>query len=172
MGSLLRFIFTPLGLMLVGLIAVGAGGYMYWDGTHDKLPERAELTVLNGTVTKATKVTRTKHGITRGVSYELVVTPKSQPAVTLHINESRINETQVSDILERPIVVLLRDNRPGDVWELSYGSNAIIPYTKTRAEKEATLAWEVENAPYAGGGGFAALLLGGFWFSKRRRDDA
>jgi MYXO-CTERM domain-containing protein len=171
MGSLIRFIFTPLGIMLVGLIAVGAGGYMYWDGTHDKLPERAELTVLNGNVTKATKITRTKRGVTTGVTYELLITPKDKEAVTLRIDESRITETQASVIVHEPVVVLLRDNRPGDVWELSYGGQAIIAYAKTRAEKEATLAWEVANAPYAGGGGLAALFVGGLWM-KRRRDDA
>lgn len=172
MGTLIRLIFTPVGLILVGLAAIGAGGFLYWDGTHATLPERSELTTLTGKVTNATKFSRKKYGATISVRYELDVVTKDKGTIKLKLDDDEITENEAGSLVDEQITALLRGDSHSDIWELSSPRGKVIEYSKTRERKIATLASETQNAPYAAGGGFAAILIGGFWFTRRRRDDA
>jgi hypothetical protein len=163
-GSILKFLlFKPLGLIILGILIMGAGVFVTSMG-HAGVPDRAALTEISGVLERATKVTRKRRGTT-SVSYELSIRATSAE-VKLTLPEREISEEMVRSLLGGPIVALYSGEK--DVWELTSGNTKIIDYQVTRQSRVETQAFEAAVGPYVGGGGLLVSLAGVFWLFRRR----
>lgn len=163
-----RLLFTATGWLLLGLIIAGAGGYMFWHGSSDKLPQRTELTSVTGEVQTVTKVTRKKYGVERSAKYELALVTADNKPMKIIIPGSRITEDQAASISGQRVAVMLRDGDVEDVWELQAGNAKLIDYSASHQDRMESLAWETENGPYAAALGILLLIAGGFRLYRRR----
>jgi hypothetical protein len=167
-----RLLSKPWGWVVLGILVMvfAAAGIKQ---SQEELPERAALSQAAGVLDHATQITR---GRTRSVSYDLDIRSASGYAIKLtlperDITERVITEEQVKNLLGRPIVVLFRDTAANgrEVWELSGGGNAIIPYERTRQRHARQQAFDAVFAPCLGGGGLAASLAGIIVIFRQRR---
>jgi hypothetical protein len=168
MNLLGKLLFTATGWLLLGLIVAGLGGYWFWHGSHDKLPERGELTSVTGLVQTVTKVTRKKYGVERSAKYELALTTADNKPMTITIPGSRITEDQAASISGQRIAIMLRDGDAEDVWELRSGNTTLIDYAASRTARTENLAWEAQTGPYAALAGILLLLAGSFRLYRGR----
>ena len=165
-GSILKFLlFKPLGLIILGILVMGAGATVTSLG-HADVPDRAALTQVSGALESATKITRKRRGSST-ISYELPIRSAGGEVIKLTLPEREISEDTVRSLLGRPIVALYSGEK--DVWELTSGSTTIIDYQTTRQKRVETQAFEAAVGPYVGGGGLVVSLLGAFWFFRQRR---
>jgi hypothetical protein len=162
-GWILRRLFTPWELVVVGILIVGFAWFSI-DLSQEELPERAALSQAAGVLDSATKVTS---GRTRRVTYNLEIKNADGELIKLTLPERDISEEQVRSLLGRPIAALY--NGTEDVWELSTGGTTVIQYEKSRQNRIELQAFEAETAPYLGGGGLVLSLMGVFWLIHRRR---
>ncbi|MBI4725177.1 MAG: hypothetical protein HY765_09420, partial [Rhodomicrobium sp.] len=125
-----------------------------------------------GVVQQVSKRWKEKYGSERDVKFEAEVLTASGETVKLMLPNSQIGENQAAALSRKPIVALLRDNDPSDVWEFSAGTVKIVDYAVTRQKRGAILASEAENGPYVAAAGTFVLLLGAAWFYRRRATSA
>ena len=167
MISLLRLLFRPWGLVVLGvLLGSLASGFVI--GSQAPLPERAALDHVAGTVDRATKITRER---SRRVSYDLELTRVDGGALTLKMPEGDITETQVKSLLGRQVVALISDagSEQQEVWELSADGKPVVPYEKIRQRRADTQQLLAASAPYVGAAGVMAAVAGIVGVVRRRR---
>ncbi len=169
--GLLKLIFTPLGFVLIGLIAGGVGISMAMEGRDGKVPERTELKQVAGSVQKITKTWKEKRGVKRNVKYEVEMKAADGGSFKLIVPEKRLTEQQAEMLYRGPVTALLRDGDKSDVWELSVGGNSLINYASSRTARIRQLASQAKNGPYLAGSGVVLALVGGVWFFRRRTKD-
>jgi hypothetical protein len=162
-GWILRFLFTPWGLVVLGVLIMNGAGILI-ALSQTEVPERAALSQVAGVLDRVVKVTR---GRTHRVSYDLEIKRANGELVKLTLQEHEISEEQVKNLLGQPIVALFSGT--SDVWELSTGTTMVIQYEQTREQHVEMQAFEAEAAPYLGGGGLAVSLIGVLWLFRRRR---
>ena len=98
MISLARLIFTPIGFVVFGLIAIGVGVNMVIDG-RGKVPERSDLTKVTGTILNITKKWKQKktsiiasESDYSDVRYELEIAAGNAPGIKLIVTEEQIRK--------------------------------------------------------------------------------
>jgi hypothetical protein len=165
-GWILRFLFTPWGLVVLGALIMNGAGILI-AVSQTEVPERAALSQVAGVLDRVVKVTR---GRTHRVTYNLEIKSANGELVKLTLPEHDISEEQVRDLLGRPIVALFSGTE--DVWELSTGATRIIQYEQMREQRIEMQAFEAQAAPYLGGGGLLVSLIGVLRLFRRRRTAA
>jgi hypothetical protein len=170
MIGLLRFLFKPWGLVVLGILMVGFAGVEV-KLSQEELPERAALSQAAGVLDRATKVTQ---GRSRSVSYDLEIKSANGYAVKLTVPERDITEEQVKSLLGRPIVALFggTTRNANDVWELSAGGKTIVQYERTRQRRIELQEIAAVSAPFLGGGGLMVSVIGVLLVFRRRRTAA
>ncbi|MCZ8258817.1 MAG: hypothetical protein O9333_01640 [Beijerinckiaceae bacterium] len=162
---------TLVKLAMLGLL-VGLGfiGYGHLSG----LPDRAELQVVDGTVTGASKVTkkRRKTGTT-SIHYELTVKPQKagEPELKLTIPEAEITEMSVRSIITRPVHAEFDSEK--DVYVLSSGSRELLSYASTLERRKLGLRqYQVDGVAILAASSAVMMIMGGYTaFRIRRRRD-
>jgi hypothetical protein len=171
MGTLLRLIFTPLGLVLIGLVAGGVGIFLTMEGRNGTAPERAELTQVSGSVKNITKKWKEKYGSKRDVKYEIEIATANGAITKVTVPEKHLTEDQAQALFRSPVKAMIKGTDYSHVWELTAGPVVFIDYAKSRKEHVESLAEMAQNGPYVAGGGLIALLVGATWFVRRRSGD-
>ena len=93
-GSILKFLlFKPLGLIILGILVMGAGATVTSLG-HADVPDRAALTQVSGALESATKITRKRRGSST-ISYELPIRSAGGEVIKLTLPEREISEDTV-----------------------------------------------------------------------------
>jgi hypothetical protein len=165
MGFVLRLLFRPIGLMLLGFAATALGLVMTF-ADPKAIPAKTELKDAAGLLDQATKVTKKKRA-TSSVHYELEIVDQSGTTVKLTLPEAEIGEQTVRSLFGKPVQALYADDR--DVWQLMAGSTSIIDYEATKIKRIKSQADVRESGPYVAGVGFMVVLSGFFWWSRKRR---
>lgn len=168
----LRLLFSPWGFIVIGLILGATGGGLAWHGRTEKMPERSELTRVEGKVEQVMKRWTEKHGIKRDIKYELTLNTSDPKHKLLTLKEGQVTEAGASDTDGATVTALLRNDSTTDVWELIADGNVVVAYDNSRKKRAETLAWQAENGPYFAGAGAIVLLLGFVWRISTRESKA
>ena len=163
-GMLLRLIFRPIGMMLLGPAAI-ALGISFLLGDPAVLPEKASLQQVSGVLDSATKITKKRRRTGTSVNYELEMKDASGNLAKFSLPEREIDEATVKNLLGAPLSILYSSER--DVWELSSAGRKVIEYEATKAKRKQDIEDMAAAAPDVVGGGLLTLLGGIFWWRRR-----
>lgn len=152
------------------VFVVGLGFIAY--GQFSGLPARSSLTSVEGVVTGATKVTKTRRRTgTMTVTYELALKPgkAGEPDLKLVIPANEIAESDIRSIITRPVKAEF--DSESDVYVLSSGGRELLKYEAAIASRKLGLRqYHVDGIAMLIGSSVLAVL-GALWtlFRLRRR---
>ena len=169
MRLIFNIIVKPWGWMLAGAVILALGAFWTWNGSHEILPAKADLTEIQGTVQDIVKTWKEKYGTERDIKFELEVSKSGGGTIKVIVADDKIPENQVQNFSSQPIVALLRNGDGEDVWELSANGVKYIDYETTLNKETKNLTFQADSGPYFAGGGLILFILGALRLSRRRK---
>jgi hypothetical protein len=191
MFRLIWLLSNPIGVMMLGFLAVAAGAIMIADGSG-KVPGRGELIRVAGTVTRVTKTWKKHKSPPSGesvtnVRYEFeVLDPGGQLTIldipgeklspiqnTAYLGGLVATEARAKALIGEPIAALvlgydISGHRASDPWELSAATITMIDYETSRKQRIRHLAQGVTYGRFFASAGGIVILLGAIWWRVRR----
>jgi hypothetical protein len=161
---LLNWLFSPVGVLIAGIVVAAVGSSMTWEGHYGKLPERTELTQVSGVVKQVVKETKTKHNVPIEVKYKISLVEGRE----LVLDREQITEDAAASLNDQNVKAELLDNDGRDVWALSAGATSVVNYETTHRKRVESQAKDAQEGPYVLGVGVALALFGGVWWKRRR----
>jgi hypothetical protein len=147
----------------IGLLLVLAGACVYAYGKFSELPARSALQTVEGTVSEAKQITRTRtrRGQSTGstsIDFQITITRAAGLPVELTMPSQEITRDQVVSIINRPVRAEYDGDR--DVYALSSGGRTIISYEDTVKKRSGALASIATFGTALFGLGLPLVLLG------------
>lgn len=168
MRQLLRIAFSPAGPLIAAAIAFAIGLYMIWIGNTEKLPERSEMTVIQGVVTQVFKETTERRGHVISTKYRVHIASNQNNQSTIILQGDQITDGQATAMAARTISAEARRGDPGDIWAFAVAGTPVFTFEDSRKKRAAYLAYQAAQGPNVVGFGAILALIGGVWLHRRR----
>jgi hypothetical protein len=161
------------GWLVLGFLFAAAGALMAWQGTHDKAPEFAQLTKVEGKVLGVMKIEhKSKKGEVTGTDFEIEIAPAKGEPVKLTLQVTKIKEQQAGRLSGRHVVAYYRDSETANIWEFAADGVKLIDFNASRNKYIEDLAWSADYGPYIAAGGVLLFFLGGIRLFRSWRKPA
>ncbi|MGL4240382.1 MAG: hypothetical protein ACRCTI_04640 [Beijerinckiaceae bacterium] len=171
MDKIIRIASNSLLVWLAALaLLVGAGmlGYSAISGP----PSRASLQTVEGTITEASRVTRTSRRTrTTTTYYEMALKPAAGAAeLKLRVPSIEIAETDVRSLINRPVKAEFDSEK--DVYVLSTGGREVLTYANTLERRNLSFRQYYVDGIALMIAGSALLVVGFLWGMRKLRKEA
>ena len=163
-------------LLLGGLALLGFGGFLlYQSATGGGIPQESALSVVQGEVAGARKVTVTKKrrrgGESKSYYYEVDVKPQTGDTLTVRL-PTLVPESKVQDMANADSIAVSYDatSSHNDAYAVKGDGKDLLPYTQMAQYMQEDADRSSSEAPLMMAGGAVLALLGGagMWWRRQR----
>ena len=154
----LRILLAPATLIVLGVLIFAGGVTLTFNGFANRIPERAHLTRIAGTVQGITRLANRRQGEEFFVRYEVELNPRATLVITEErLASMKLDATKLNGLNGKPIEALVTPRTNYEIWEFSVNGEMLQAYDERAAKYYRA---EAGNGPLVAGGGILLLIVG------------